>query len=108
MNEPHDAQRYQAFISYNHAADGKLAPAVQRALQRFGRAWFSAASMRVFRDETGLGLTPDLWGQIQQRLAQSQCFLLLASPEAAQSQWVAQEVRFWLEHRPDDPLLIVL
>ncbi len=108
MNEPITKHKYQAFISYNHAADGRVAPAVQTALRRFGKAWYSPASIDVFRDETGLGLTPDLWGEIQQRLEQSQCFILLASPEAAQSQWVEKEIRHWLEHRSAGPLLIVL
>ena len=29
--------RYDAFLSYSHAADGKLAPALQRALHRFAK-----------------------------------------------------------------------
>ena len=31
---------YTAFISYSHAADGKLAPALQLALHRFARPWY--------------------------------------------------------------------
>lgn len=30
---------YQAFISYSHAVDGELAPALQRALQGFAKPW---------------------------------------------------------------------
>jgi WD40 repeat protein len=110
MNEQTTASKYdyKAFISYSHAADGKLAPAVQMALRRFGKAWYSPSSIQIFRDETGLALTPDLWGEIQERLEQSECFILLASPQAAQSQWVEKEIQFWLEHRSASPLLIVL
>ena len=79
---------YDAFISYSHAVDGKLAPAIQNALRRFGKPWYRRSSVRVFRDQTGLGLTPDLWGQIEQRLQRSRCFILLAAPEAARSEWV--------------------
>src|SRR5262245_54429126 len=97
-----------AFISYSHVADGMLAPAVQLALERFGRPWYARSGTRIFRDETGLGLTPDLWGEIEQRLAKAKCFILLAAPDAARSEWVEKEVRFWLDHRAGDPLLIVL
>ena len=31
---------YKAFISYSHAADDKLAPALQSALQRFTEPWY--------------------------------------------------------------------
>jgi len=30
---------YNAFVSYSHAADGRLAPAVQTGLQRLARPW---------------------------------------------------------------------
>ena len=50
--------RYKAFLSYSHAADGKLAPALQSALQRFARPWYQLRAMRVFRDKTSLAATP--------------------------------------------------
>lgn len=31
---------YDAFLSYSHAADSRLAPALQRGLQRLTRAWY--------------------------------------------------------------------
>lgn len=48
--------------------------------------------MRVFRDETSLSANPALWSSIQTALAESEFFILLASPEAAASKWVGQEV----------------
>jgi WD40 repeat protein len=99
---------YQAFISYSHAADGELAPAIQKALSRFGTPWYRRSHTVICRDETGLGLTLDLWGEIQARLRQSKSFILLASPQAAQSEWVEKEIRFWLQYRPKDPFLIVV
>ena len=108
MKEPIAERKYQAFISYSCAADAELAPAVQVALERFGQPWYSRASMEVFRDQTDLAITPDLTGEIQKALEQSECFILLASPEGARSQWVEKEIQFWLQHRPASPLLIVL
>ncbi|MDQ3178837.1 MAG: TIR domain-containing protein, partial [Actinomycetota bacterium] len=99
---------FDAFISYSHAADGKLAPAVQDGLQRLARRPFQRRALRVFRDQTGLSTNPHLWGGIQSALDESDWFVLLASPDAARSQWVAREVARWLERKPTDHLLVVV
>lgn len=99
---------YDAFISYSHAADGKLAPALQSALQRFAKPWYRRRALRVFRDQTSLAATPELWPSIQQALDSADHFLLLASPEAAHSRWVRREVAHWLATKPIAHLLIVL
>ena len=100
--------RYKAFISYSHAADGKLAPALQSGLERFAKPWYRRRALRVFRDQTGLAVTPELWGSIRRALERSEYFVLLASPAAAESRWVQQEVEFWLQHRSVATLLVVL
>ena len=63
--------------------------------------------MRVFRDKTGLAVTPELWGSIQKALEDADYFILLASPRAAQSTWVEREVDWWLRNRSPTHLLIV-
>lgn len=103
-----DAGGYAAFISYSHAVDGKLAPALQHGLQRFAKRWYELRALNVFRDETSLATNPHLWASIEAALARSRYFLLLASPKAAQSEWVAREVAWWKANRPLDRLLIVL
>jgi WD40 repeat protein len=105
---PPTEHRYKAFISYSHAADGKLAPALQTGLERFAKPWYRLRALRVFRDKTGLAVTPELWGSIQKALESSEYFILVASPTAAESKWVRQEIEFWLENRSTDHLLIVL
>jgi len=100
--------RYDAFISYSHAADGRLAPAVQSGLQRLARKVFQRRALRVFRDETGLSTNPHLWGSIETAIDASDWFVLLASPESARSDWVNREVSTWLERKPLDHLLIVV
>ena len=105
---PSTARRYKAFISYSHAADGKLAPALQTGLERFAKPWYRLRALRIFRDKTGLAVTPALWNSIQKALETSEFFILLASPMAAESKWVQQEIEFWLENRSTDQLLIVL
>jgi len=103
---PSENRKYRGFISYSHAADDRLAPALQSGLQRFAKPWYRLRAMRVFRDKTGLAVTPELWGSIQKALADADYFILLASPQAAQSQWVEQEVDWWLRNRSASRLLI--
>jgi len=49
---------FDAFISYSHAADGKLAAALQHGLHRFAKPLFRRRAIRVFRDESTLAMTP--------------------------------------------------
>lgn len=99
--------QYTAFLSYSHAADGRLAEILQSTLQRFATPWYRRRSIRVFRDTTGLGLTPDLWDAIKVALDASEYFVLLASEQAARSQWVSQETDAFLSQRSADRMLIV-
>src|SRR4051794_13427110 len=99
---------YDAFISYSHAADGKLAPALQRGLRAFAKPWYRLNALRVFRDQTSLSATPALWPSIERALSASRFFILLASPAAAASPWVDKEVRYWREHKEMGTLLIAL
>ncbi len=99
---------YHAFISYSHDKDKPIAAALQSVVQTLGKPWYRRRALRVFRDDTSLTATPHLWPSITQALDQSEYFILLASPEAARSRWVDQEVSHWLAHRSIDTLLIGL
>src|SRR5215472_5407010 len=99
---------YDAFISYSHAKDKPIAAALQRAVQTLGKPWYRRRALRVFRDDTSLSATPHLWPTIEQALGQSRFLILLASREAAASQWVSKEVAYWLEHKSADTLLIAV
>jgi len=68
---------YHAFISYNRAADGRLAAALQRGLQRFAKPWYRTRALRVFRDDVSLSAQPSLWSS-NRRGARSVAFLHLA------------------------------
>ncbi len=100
--------RYDAFLSYSHAADGRLAPALQSALERLARPWYRLRALRVFRDETGLAVDPHLWGSIARAMDDSDWFVVLCSPEAAASEWVDREIHHWLERGAADRMLLVL
>lgn len=100
--------RYDAFISYNHAADGALAPALQDALQHLAKPWYRRRAMSVFRDETNLSASPELFDAIEAALNESRYYVLLASPGSAHSNWVGKEIGFWLATKTAATLRIVL
>ena len=99
---------YHAFISYAHAQEQVLAGALERDVRRFARPWNRQWAIRVYRDESNLSVSPDLWGKVQTALLDSRHLILSASPEAAKSKWVARELNAFLDGRGSDKLLIVL
>jgi WD40 repeat protein len=100
--------KYQAFISYSHDRDERLAAALQSSLSRFAKPWYRLRTMRIFRDRTTLSANPALWHSIEQALSQSEYFLLLAAPSSAKSPWVQREVQWWLQNRLVEKLVIGL
>lgn len=99
---------YDAFISYSHAADGALAPALRKALRGMARPWYRTRALNVFLDETNLSATEDLPAAIKTALAGSRYFLHLASPQAAKSKWVGEELSAWQGAHGHQRLLIAL
>jgi WD40 repeat protein len=99
---------FDGFISYSHAADGRLAPAVQRGLHRLAKPWHRRRALWIFRDQTGLAVTPRLWSSIQNALDGSAYFVLLASPEAARSPWVNREISHWITSKSANRILPVV
>src|SRR5689334_8968308 len=98
---------YDAFISYSHQHDAVLAPALQTDLERFAKPWYRMRALRIFRDTANLAANPALWASVEDGLRSSQWFILLASADAAKSEWVNREVRWWVAHRSPDRLLVV-
>jgi WD40 repeat protein len=100
--------RYNAFISYSHQSDRAFARAFQSGLEQLAKPWNGRRALNVFRDETDLSVSPELLASVFQRVDQSSNFLLLASPLAAISKWVEQEVEYWVSERGCRSLLIIL
>src|SRR5210317_1656212 len=99
---------YDGFLSYSHAADDLLAPRLQAGLQRFAKPWWKRRALRVFRDEASLSANPHLWSSITEALDDSDWFVLLLSPDAAQSEWVNREIDYWTEHKDTGRILPVV
>ena len=94
--------KYWAFISYSHR-DQAWAEWLHKALETYrvprrlvGRETaFGPAPRRllpVFRDQEELPSSPNLSGAIDQALLQSRYLIVIASPYAAVSKWVDQEI----------------
>jgi WD40 repeat protein len=99
--------RYKAFISYSHRYLG-LARALQDALYRFGTPWYERSGPKIFRDESGLAVSPDLWKILRAALDESEYFIYLASPESARSFYTQKEIEYWLSQRGPDQVILAL
>ena len=98
--------RYRAFISYSHA-DARFAGWLHRKLE----AWSLPGQTRltpIFIDRAELAAGPDLSAQVRAALAASSALIVVASPAARASRWVAQEISLFRELHPDRPMLAAL
>ena len=57
---------YDAFLSYTHR-DRPVVSGIQKGLHRIGRRLGQLRALRVFRDDTDLAASPDLWGRSPRR-----------------------------------------
>lgn len=99
---------YDAFLSYSHGASQRLAAAIELTLEGLGKRWDARRALTVFRDVSKQSVTSDLTADLRARLDASRFLVLLASPEAARSEWVAQEVCHWLATKGLGRLLLAL
>jgi hypothetical protein len=103
--------RYRVFISYCHQ-DRKAAARLQTALENFrlprpdAAAGSTPARLRpIFRDREELGSSHDLTAAIRAALDDSEHLLVVCSPAAASSRWVAAEIRHFLDRRGPEQIL---
>jgi hypothetical protein len=103
--------RYRAFISYCHQ-DRKAAARLQTALENFrlpreaaARAGLPERLRPIFRDREALGSSHDLSAAICQALDESAHLVVICSPAAAASRWVAAEVRHFIARRGAENVL---
>ena len=97
--------RYDLFISYAYV-DRRIATRLRRRLQWAPWSPTSHSRMRVFHDSSSLAAGP-LEERLRSALDSSRNLLLLASPEAAVSTWVNQEVAYWLQVKGSPEHLLV-
>jgi len=97
--------RYRAYISYSHK-DEAWAAWLHRALEsyrvprnlvgtRTSVGEVPARIRPVFRDRDDLSSATDLEDTVKEALADSESLIVLCSPDAAASQWVKEEIRYF-------------
>ena len=103
--------RYKAFISYSHG-DSKYAVWLHRAIETYRLPGHLVASTsgrsspgKVFRDVDDLGSAASLTSVIRNALDASECLIVICSPGAVGSQWVAKEIVYFRSRYPDRPVL---
>ncbi len=62
---------HDAFLSYNQAADDRLAAALEAGLERLAKPLFKLRAIDVFRDKTGMAASPGLWSSLESHLSGS-------------------------------------
>ncbi len=113
-----DDGRYWAFISYSHK-DAVFGRRLHRRLEAYalprrlvGRATaqgpVSRRLMPIFRDREELPAASDLSVEVRAALKASRCLIVVCSPAAAVSPWVAREVELFRELHPGRPILAAI
>jgi tetratricopeptide (TPR) repeat protein len=112
------ATRYTAFISYSHK-DAAAARRLHTRLESYRIPKRLVGSVGdygpvparlapIFRDREELPAAGDLSGKVQAALAASDHLLILCSPHAAASPWVAREIQLFRVLHPDRPVLTAI
>ena len=105
---PGGAARYWAFVSYSHA-DSRFAGWLHRQLERYRLPdGPPATARRVFIDRAELAAGSDLSVEVRSALARSAALVVVASPAARASRWVAREIEEFRQLHPDAPVLVAL
>lgn len=99
---------YDAFITYNRASGSALALAFRSGLHRLAKPWWKLRATHVFLDRSETRTGTLLRPEIEQALARSRHLIVVASPGAAASEWVGQEIEWWCEAHPNGVPLLVL
>jgi len=107
--------RYKGFLSYSHK-DAAAAKRLHRRLETYRMPKRLAGSKTargivpdrlwpIFRDRDELPAASDLSETVREALAESEALIILCSPAAAASLWVAEEFKVFRALHPDRPIL---
>ncbi len=106
---------YSAFISYRHLPqDAAAAKAVQRAIETFHiprdiqKKTGIKKLNRCFRDQDELPLADDLGSSIEKALRESECLIIICTPDLPKSKWCCREVEYFIELGRRDKIIPVL
>ena len=110
-----ESRRFAAFISYSHA-DAGAAAKLQRRLERYrlpkriaeARNRGVSALGPIFRDREDLAAASSLTAAIRDAIGRAEALVVVCSPDAAASPWVAAEIELFRELHPEKPILAAL
>ncbi|HVQ07641.1 MAG TPA: toll/interleukin-1 receptor domain-containing protein [Allosphingosinicella sp.] len=113
-----DELRYTAFLSYSHK-DAAPAGRLHRRLETYrvprrlvgtetARGLVPARLAPIFRDREELPAATDLSQTVREALARSGSLIVLCSPAAAASLWVAEEIETFRRLHPRRPILAAI
>lgn len=98
--------QYKAFISYKHASSSEFAERLELALKSYAKPLWRPP-IAIFRDEKYMTPGLNLPQMIREALAQSEYLIYLASPEAAKSSWIKDELAQWCDDEDRRTRLII-
>jgi hypothetical protein len=110
---------FRAFVSYCHA-DRAFAAWLQKRLETYRLPRRLAGEVAplpgqapgrigpVFRDRPDLSAAENLSEAVRDAIARSSALVVVASPDAAGSRWVAREIELFRELHPKAPVLVAL
>jgi WD40 repeat protein len=98
---------YDAFISYSHSTDERLAPAVRDGLQKLAKPWNKRRALNIFLDKSSLEISAGLKGALHAKLEGTEWLILLLSEDSARSQWVSEEIANWTATKPANRIALV-
>jgi hypothetical protein len=112
------AARYKAFISYSHK-DAAMGRWLHRRLEGYRlprrlvgtegeRGEVPARLAPIFRDREELPAAGDLSEKVRAALAESESLIVVCSPDAAASPWVAKEIATFRALHPARPVLAAI
>jgi tetratricopeptide (TPR) repeat protein len=109
---------YRGFVSYSHK-DAGIGRTIHRRLESYrlpkhlvgSETALGAVPTRltpIFRDREELSAGESLSDQVQAALTASDCLIVLCSPDAKASKWVAKEIETFRALHPERPVLAAL
>ena len=99
---------YKAFMSYSHEADSEFADQLHDAMEKLAKPWTKRRARRIALDRTAMAAGSSLTDAIEEKLADSEWLVLLATPASAQSKWVNDEIDYWAANKSMDSVVVVL
>lgn len=103
--------KFDAFISYKWSeADRRIALSLHRNLESYRppKSIGSVKRMKVYLDSQEYSAGPNLSDALQTNLKKSRFLIVVCSPEAAISDWVNEEVKYFLSLGRADKILLLL